>query len=137
MKVKIAKVVAVFFVAVAFVVNYFKAVLKAVKFGIKLGLSRNVSNSTKLIIARAYIPQAGEFGIGALITVVVLVTVMGAVLVALWPTIISSNTSIQALTQTDAGTTVMKGLWPIVLIVVGAGAAVGVIIWALNKFGLV
>jgi len=80
--------------------------------------------------------QAGEFGVGAVISVTVGVVVIGAVIVALWPTITGTNTSVQALTQTDAGTTTMKALWPIAIIVIGIGVAAGVVIWACEKFGL-
>ena len=80
--------------------------------------------------------EVGEFGVGAVISVTVGIVVIGAILVALWPTITGTNTSVQAMTQSDAGTTTLKALWPIAIIVIGIGVAAGVVIWACEKFGL-
>ena len=81
----------------------------------------------------------GERGfalISGIIVAVILVSILGSVVVAMWPTLLGSNTGIQALTQTDAGTTTLKGVWPIVLVIVGAGVGVGVILFCLKQFGL-
>jgi hypothetical protein len=80
--------------------------------------------------------QFGFFNIAGIVTVAVGVTVVGAIVVALWPTIIGTNTSIQALTQTDVGTKTMQSLWPIVLIGVGVGVSAGLILYILHKMGL-
>lgn len=81
--------------------------------------------------------QRGSFGIGAILVAVVMVVLVGTAIVALWPTVQSTATSVAGLTQTDAGTTVLKGLWPLVALVLGAGAAAGLIVWALKEFGLI
>lgn len=80
--------------------------------------------------------QFGFFNIAGIISIAVGVTVVGAIVVALWPTITGTNTSVQALTQTDAGTTTMKALWPIILIAVGVGITAGLIMYILHKMGL-
>lgn len=90
----------------------------------------------QLRVLRSRALQRGAFGIGAVISVTIGIVVIGALVVALWPTITGTNTSIQALTQTDAGTTTMKAIWPIALIVIGVGIGAGLIIWAARHFGL-
>ena len=70
-----------------------------------------------------------------LIGAVVLLVVMAVGFPILWP-IASNTTAIDAMTGTDAGTTTFQALWPIILLLVGLGVAVGIIIYALKKFGL-
>lgn len=71
---------------------------------------------------------------GLLGTVVVLV-VLGAAVPVLWP-LASNTTAIDAMTGTDAGTTTIQSFWPVVLLVVGIGLAVGLIVYGMRKFGL-
>lgn len=74
--------------------------------------------------------------IGGIIVAIVLVAVAAKVVVAMWPTLIGANTDIQALTQTDAGTTVMKALSPIWIIVAGAAIGLGVLMYILDRMGI-
>lgn len=80
--------------------------------------------------------QSGKFGLGSIISVMIGAVVIGSVVVALWSTFAGTDTSIQALTETDAGTVALKALWPVVIIVIGIGIAAGVVVWALRKFNL-
>lgn len=72
---------------------------------------------------------------GLILTVVVLI-VLGTAIPALWPTAANTTNSINAMAGTDSGTAMIKAFWPIALLVIGLGLAVGVIIYGLNKFGL-
>lgn len=67
---------------------------------------------------------------------VVGVVVIGAILVALWPTFIGTGTSVAALTQTDTGTKTLQAIWPIVLVVGGIGISIAALMYILHKFGL-
>ena len=80
--------------------------------------------------------EVGAFGVGSIVGVMVGVVVIGTIVVALWDTFVGTDTAVQALVGTDAGTTTLKAMWPIVLVVVGIGVAAGVVMWALRKFGV-
>lgn len=71
-----------------------------------------------------------------LIAGVIGVVIFGALIPVLFPLITDSDTAIQALTGTDDGTVMLQTLWPILLVVSGVGIAVGVIYYALRKFGV-
>lgn len=73
--------------------------------------------------------------LGALIGVVVVLVVMSEAIPVLWP-IAANSTAIADMTGTDAGTTTMQAFWPIVLLLVGLGVAVGLIVFALKRFNL-
>lgn len=90
----------------------------------------------KQFSSKVFQAQPGAFNVGTIVAVAVGVAILGAIVPALWPTITGSDTAIQALTQTDAGTTTMQALWPILLIAVGCGIAAGLVMWALRKFNL-
>lgn len=69
--------------------------------------------------------------------------IVGAVLIViatafpiLWPIVTSAGGNITAMAGTDAGTTTVQSFWPIVLLLVGLGIAVGLIVYAMKKFGL-
>jgi len=87
-------------------------------------------------LKRVYQGQAGEFGVGVIIYVVIGIVVVGTVVAALWGTLAGTDTSIQALTQTDAGTSTLQTMWPIVLVIIGIGIAAGAVMWALRKFNV-
>ena len=72
-----------------------------------------------------------------IIGVVVVLLVIGTVFPVLWPMVTGSVTAnITAMTGTDAGTTTIQAFWPVILLVVGMGLAVGLIMFGLKKFGL-
>ena len=81
--------------------------------------------------------QVGEFGVFAIVEIAIGVLVIGTVVVALWPTITGTNTSVAALTQTDTGTKTLQSFWPIIITVVGVGIGAGVILWVLRKFDII
>lgn len=72
----------------------------------------------------------------ALIGVAVVLIVLGTAIPVLWPLAANSSVAIAAMEGTDAGTTTIQGFWPIILLVVGLGIAVGLIVYALKRFGL-
>lgn len=69
-----------------------------------------------------------------LLTVMVTLIVLGSSVPVLWPIIASSGDNITAMTGTDQGTVFIQTFWPIVLMLVGLGVAVGLIIFAIKKF---
>lgn len=77
----------------------------------------------------------GKGLLAGLLGVVVVMVVMGSAIPVLWP-VASNSTAINAMSGTDAGTTTIKSFWPIILLIIGIGLAVGLIVMALRKFGL-
>ena len=80
--------------------------------------------------------QAGFGGmgiLGSLLGVVVVLVVMTQAIPVLWP-LAANSTAIDAMTGTDAGTTTVQAFWPIILLLVGLGLAIGLIMFALKKF---
>lgn len=71
-----------------------------------------------------------------LIAAVIGIVVLGALIPVLFPLITDSDTAIQALTGTDDGTVMLQTLWPVLLVICGVGVPVGVLYFALRKFGL-
>lgn len=71
------------------------------------------------------------------IGVAVSVIVLGILVPVLWPLIITSNTNIQNIAGSDAATAMLKVFWPIALILVALGVAVGLIFYVLRKFGVI
>ena len=83
--------------------------------------------------------ECGMIGGGlltGLITVVVVLIVLGTAIPVLWPLAANTTDNITAMTGTDAGTTTIQAFWPVILLVVGMGLAVGLIMFGLRKFGL-
>ncbi|OGM08558.1 hypothetical protein A2Z67_01815 [Candidatus Woesebacteria bacterium RBG_13_36_22] len=72
---------------------------------------------------------------GIIITSVVLIVIAVAFPV-LWPLVTGAGGNITAMVGTDAGTTTVQAFWPIVLLLVGLGVAVGLIMYALKKFNV-
>jgi len=60
--------------------------------------------------------------------------VLGTVLVALWPTFVGTDTSVQALTGTDVATTTLQSLWTPALMIGGLAVVVAIIYFAVKKF---
>lgn len=81
-------------------------------------------------------PGAAMSIVGAVVGGVIGIIVLAKLAVALWPTLAATGTDVAALTQTDAGTEMLQGIWPIVLVVVGVGLAAGAIFFVLRKFGV-
>lgn len=71
------------------------------------------------------------------VSVIIVVVVLGALISALWDTMLGSDTAIQALTDTGTATTMLQDMWPIALIVVGVGIAAGIVFYALRKFKVI
>lgn len=74
--------------------------------------------------------------LAGLITVAVVLIVIATAFPIVWPMVISASSNITAMTETDAGTTTLQGFWPLILLVVGIGIAIGLIMYGLNKFGV-
>lgn len=72
----------------------------------------------------------------ALIGVIVVLIVLGYTIPVLWPIAVATSTNITAMSGTDSGTIMIQTFWPVILMVVGLGVAVGLIVFALRKFGL-
>jgi hypothetical protein len=89
----------------------------------------------KFVMAPA--AQAGEFSVSGVVTLLVGILVIGTIIGALWATVAGTDTTIQALTGTDLGTTNLQTFWPIALMCVGIGLGVGAIMWALRKAGVI
>jgi len=68
--------------------------------------------------------------------VVVVIIVMARAIPVLWPLATEASENITGMTGTDAGTTTIQAFWPIILLLVGLGVAIGLIIYALKKFGI-
>jgi hypothetical protein len=62
--------------------------------------------------------------------------VVGALIPALWPMFVATDTAIQALSDGSSMTDFLQVMWPISLIVIAIGIAVALIYYALKKFGL-
>lgn len=75
--------------------------------------------------------------LASLIGVVVVVIVLATTIPVLWPLATDASTNITSMTGTDAGTTTIQTFWPIILLIIGLGLAVGLIVFALQKFGLI
>jgi hypothetical protein len=74
--------------------------------------------------------------LSALIIVIVVMIVLGSAIPALWPLLTATSANITAMAGTDAGTATIKAFWPVIILVVGLGVAVGLIVYGLKKFGL-
>jgi hypothetical protein len=70
---------------------------------------------------------------GVLIGAVVLLIVMGYLIVNLWPVTYNISSNITAMAGTDAGTSIFKALWPVLLIIVAIVVIVSLVFWAIRK----
>ena len=70
----------------------------------------------------------------ALITVSVVLIVIATAFPIIWPMVTTAGANITAMSGTDAGTTTIQGFWPLILLVVGIGIAIGLIMYGLKKF---
>lgn len=78
--------------------------------------------------------QKGEISLKNLITGIVGVVILGTCIPVLWPLFADTDTDIQAMTGTDAGTTIMQSFWPILLIIAGIGIVTGIIFMVWKRF---
>ena len=77
-----------------------------------------------------------------LISVAVVLIVIATAFPIVWPMVTSAgynivgsvSENITGMTSTDVGTTTIKGFWPLILLVVGIGIAIGLIVYGLKKF---
>jgi hypothetical protein len=82
--------------------------------------------------------QKGEIAlVGAIVSGIVGVVVIGLLVVNLWPTFLTSITGVAALTATDTATTTLKGIWPLVGVVAGIGVPVAAVIYVLHHFDII
>jgi hypothetical protein len=65
---------------------------------------------------------------------ITVIVVLGYAIPVLWPVATTASENITAMTGTDEGTVIIKAFWPVVLLLVGLGAAVGLIVFALKQF---
>ncbi len=72
----------------------------------------------------------------SLITVSIVLIVIAYAFPILWPIVITATVQVDNMTGTDVGTTTFQAFWPIVLLLVGLGVAVGLIVYAVKRFGL-
>jgi len=89
--------------------------------------------------SKFFLSERGELGGGllaGLIGIVVILIVLGTTIPVLWPLATATTTNITAMSGTDAGTETIQAFWPIIILVVGLGLAVGLIAYALKKFNL-
>lgn len=91
----------------------------------------------RLFLKMAHKGQKGSMTFKTLITAVIGIVIFGALIPVLFPLITDSDTAIQALTGTDDGTVMLQTMWPILLVICGIGVPVGVLYFALRKFGLI
>lgn len=71
--------------------------------------------------------------IGAIITIILIADVVPI----LWPMAETASANITNMSTSTQGGQLIVSFWPIVLLVVGIGLAVGAIVWALGKFGII
>ena len=96
------------------------------------------NGETRFLVLAAIASQKGFAGmgiLGALLGVVIVIVVMTQAIPVLWPSA-ANSTAIDAMSGTDAGTTTVQAFWPIILLLVGLGLAIGLVVFALKKFGL-
>jgi hypothetical protein len=62
--------------------------------------------------------------------------VVGALIPALWPMFVATDTAIQALSDGSTMTDFLQVIWPIALLVIAIGIPVALVYFALKKFGL-
>ena len=87
----------------------------------------------------AFANEVGAIGMGLLssvISLVVVIIVLATSIPILWPMATEASGNITAMTGTDAGTETIQAFWPVVLLIVGIGVAVGLIVYALKEFGI-
>ena len=70
----------------------------------------------------------------AIISVSIVLIVIATAFPIVWPMVTSASTNISSMVGTDVGTTTVQGFWPLILLVVGIGIAVGLIMYGLKKF---
>ena len=74
--------------------------------------------------------------LSALLTVSIVLIVIATAFPIVWPMVTDAGTNITSMTGTDAGTSTMVGFWPLIMLVVGIGIAIGLIMYGLKKFGV-
>lgn len=78
--------------------------------------------------------QRGAISLKGIVSTVVTVVILGTAIPVLWPLFAGSDTDIQAMTETDGGTTFIQTFWPILILIGGIGLVVGVVYLVMKKF---
>ena len=54
--------------------------------------------------------------------------IIGSVIVGMWPNAQANNAAVAALTQTDIATTILKAVWPFLLLALVAGIVISLLV---------
>ena len=54
--------------------------------------------------------------------------IIGSVIVGMWPNAESNNASVAAITETDVATTILKAVWPFLLLALVAGIVISLLV---------
>ena len=114
-----------FFIQVKLVKDAFKAAYKGAVLAI--GSELGMASKTMLI---------GGGLLTAVSGIVVTIIVLARAIPVLWPLATEASANITAMEGTDAGTTTIVAFWPVVLLIVGLGVAIGLIVYALKRFNI-
>lgn len=71
------------------------------------------------------------------ILVIVTAVVLGFLVPMLWPMFLETNTAMQEIAGEDIATQFLQAVWPLALLIVAIGIAVGFIFYALRKFNVI
>jgi hypothetical protein len=80
--------------------------------------------------------QAGSSIVNTVIMLVLAILIVGTVIPAMWPLAVESLTSVAAMNGTDTGTTLIKALWPVGVMVAAIGLGIWLILYAIRRLGI-
>ena len=90
------------------------------------------------MVKTAHRSQQGMVGIKAIVEVVLGLIVLGTLLYSLWPLTYNITSNMTAsVNGTDAGSVTIRALWPVALIIGGLSLVIGIIMYILDRAGLV
>lgn len=72
-----------------------------------------------------------------IVAILLVPVIVGAIIVALWDTMMDSDTDIQAITDNGTATVFLQTAWPIILLIIGVVVAAGIIMYAVRKLNLI
>jgi hypothetical protein len=79
--------------------------------------------------------QAGSI-VNTVIMLVLAILIVGTVIPAMWPLAVESLTNVAAMNGTDTGTTLIKALWPVGVMVAAIGLGIWLILYAIRRLGI-